>query len=104
PRTKFDKELFAQGVGNSICGAIGALPMTGVIVRSSANVNAGAKTRASAIFHGVWILLCVLFCTPILVLIPKASLAALLVYTGAKLVSVKNIRELAHAGRGEVAI
>ncbi len=55
-RTNYNKELRAQGVGNFLCGLAGALPMTGVIVRSSANVQAGAKTRASTIFHGVWIL------------------------------------------------
>ena len=57
PRTKYDKELSAQGVGNMICGLLGVLPMTGVIVRSGANVDAGAATRASAILHGVWLLL-----------------------------------------------
>src|SRR5262245_36791943 len=57
PRTKFDRELLAQGVGNTVCGALGALPMTGVIVRSSANVQAGARTRLSAVLHGVWLLL-----------------------------------------------
>ena len=56
PRTKYDKELSAQGVGNAICGLLGVLPMTGVIVRSSANVESGGKTRASAILHGVWLL------------------------------------------------
>ncbi|MFO6986455.1 SulP family inorganic anion transporter [Pseudomonas aeruginosa] len=53
PRSDMDRELSAQGVGNMLCGLLGALPMTGVIVRSSANVNAGARTRASAIFHGL---------------------------------------------------
>ena len=57
PRTKYDRELTAQGVGNTICGLLGVLPMTGVIVRSGANVEAGAETRASAIMHGVWLLL-----------------------------------------------
>ena len=57
PRTKYDKELSAQGVGNAICGLLGVLPMTGVIVRSSANVDAGAVTRTSAILHGVWLLI-----------------------------------------------
>jgi len=104
PRTKFDKELFAQGVGNTLCGAVGALPMTGVIVRSSVNVTAGAKSRLSAILHGVWILLFVVFCTPLLVLIPKAALAALLVYTGFKLINPAHIKELLHAGRGEALI
>jgi hypothetical protein len=59
-RSDFDRELSAQGVGNMLCGVLGALPMTGVIVRSSANVQAGAQTRASAIFHGLWLLAFVL--------------------------------------------
>lgn len=104
PRTKYDKELVAQGAGNTICGLLGALPMTGVIVRSSVNVNSGAKSRLSAILHGVWILLFVLFCKPLLVLIPKAALAALLVYTGYKLVNVKEIKKLTRIGKREVAI
>jgi len=57
PRTKYDRELAAQGLGNSICGILGVLPMTGVIVRSGANVEAGAVTRLSAIMHGFWLLL-----------------------------------------------
>jgi MFS superfamily sulfate permease-like transporter len=104
PRTNFDKELFAQGVGNTFCGVVGALPMTGVIVRSSVNVTAGARSRLSAILHGCWILLFVVFCTPLLVLIPKAALAALLVYTGFKLINPAHIKELLHAGRGEAII
>ena len=56
PRTNYDRELVAQGVGNVVCGVLGALPMTGVIVRSSANVEAGGKTRLSAILHGLWLL------------------------------------------------
>ena len=57
PRTDYDKELMAQGAGNTVCGALGALPMTAVIVRSSANVQAGARTKASRVLHGVWLLL-----------------------------------------------
>ena len=104
PRTRFDKELVAQGVGNTICGAVGALPMTGVIVRSSVNVSAGAKSRVSAILHGVWILLFVLLCRPLVEQIPRASLAALLVYTGYKLINMKEIRKLGRIGRREVVI
>ncbi|WP_455389832.1 SulP family inorganic anion transporter, partial [Petrachloros mirabilis] len=52
PRTRYNKELFAQGAGNALCGLLGVLPLTGVVVRSSANVQAGARTRASAIMHG----------------------------------------------------
>jgi len=78
--------------------------MTGVIVRSSANVEAGAKTRLSAILHGFWILACVAALPFILNRIPTASLAAILVFTGFKLVSPKAVRSLLHYGKSEVAI
>lgn len=57
PRTHYDRELIAQGTGNAVCGVLGALPMTAVIVRSSANVQAGARTKAARVLHGVWLLL-----------------------------------------------
>ena len=98
-RSDFDKELTAQGVGNMLCGLVGALPMTGVIVRSSANVQAGATTRLSAIFHGVWLLAFVLLLSSVLQSIPIASLAGVLVYTGFKLVDLKAFRGLARYGR-----
>jgi MFS superfamily sulfate permease-like transporter len=104
PRTDYDRELAAQGVGNLICGALGALPMTGVIVRSSANVQAGAKTRASAFLHGVWLLATVAIFPWLLDHIPTASLAAILVYTGFKLVDTARIRRIAGFGRAELAI
>ncbi|MEQ7920967.1 SulP family inorganic anion transporter [Xanthomonas sp. WHRI 1810A] len=98
-RSDFDKELSAQGVGNMLCGLLGALPMTGVIVRSSANVQAGAKTRLSAIFHGLWLLAFVLLLSSVLQSIPVASLAGVLVYTGVKLVDLKALRGLGRYGR-----
>jgi MFS superfamily sulfate permease-like transporter len=103
-RTDYDRELFAQGVGNSICGVLGVLPMTGVIVRSSANIQAGGKTRLSAVLHGVWLLIFVVALGFLLRQIPTASLAAILVYTGLKLVNIKDIRKLAIFGKSEVAI
>ena len=93
-RTDYDKELRAQGVGNLLCGVAGALPMTGVIVRSSANVQAGAATRASAILHGAWILLFVAALPFVLTRIPMAALGAILVVTGFRLVSVRHARHL----------
>jgi MFS superfamily sulfate permease-like transporter len=96
PRTDYDKELRAQGIGNFLCGAVGALPMTGVIVRSSANVQAGAVTRASTIMHGVWILAFVLGLPWLLREIPMAALAGILVVTGWRLVSVEHARHLFH--------
>lgn len=103
-RTDYNRELAAQGVGNMICGFLGALPMTGVIVRSSANVQAGAQTRNSAIFHGVWLLAFVAAFPQLLRLIPTASLAGILVYTGYKLVNIAEIRKLQSYGRSEVLI
>jgi MFS superfamily sulfate permease-like transporter len=104
PRARYDKELSAQGIGNTLCGLIGALPMTGVIVRSSANVQAGAKTRKSAIFHGIWILAFVLLFPSALRLIPTATLAGVLVFTGFKLVETQHLRKLAAYGRMPVVI
>jgi MFS superfamily sulfate permease-like transporter len=103
-RTQYDKELRAQGIGNLICGALGALPMTGVIVRSAANVEAGATSRISAILHGGWLLLAVVAFPFVLNEIPTAVLAAILVYTGYKLVNVAQIRKIAEFGRQELAI
>jgi MFS superfamily sulfate permease-like transporter len=103
-RTQYDKELRAQGIGNLICGALGALPMTGVIVRSAANVEAGATSRISAILHGGWLLLAVVAFPFVLNEIPTAVLAAILVYTGYKLVNIAQIRKIAEFGRQELAI
>jgi MFS superfamily sulfate permease-like transporter len=104
PRTHYDKELRAQGIGNLICGAFGALPMTGVIVRSSANIDAGAKTRLSAILHGVWILALVVFLPFMLATIPISALAALLVYTGYKLINPAQMKTLWSYSRGEFGV
>lgn len=98
-RSDFDRELSAQGIGNMLCGLLGALPMTGVIVRSSANVQAGARTRLSAIFHGIWLLAFVVLLSAVLQSIPVASLAGVLVYTGMKLVDLKAFRGLGRYGR-----
>lgn len=104
-RTNYNKELRAQGIGNLLCGVAGALPMTGVIVRSSANVQAGAQTRLSAILHGAWILGFVALLPWLLREIPMAALGAVLVVTGAKLVNLKHVRHLfAHYGLLPAAI
>ncbi|HEY9682218.1 MAG TPA: SulP family inorganic anion transporter [Oculatellaceae cyanobacterium] len=103
-RTNYDRELTAQGVGNLVCGILGVLPMTGVMVRSGVNVAAGAKTRLSNIMHGVWLLLFVCLLPSVLKLIPVSSLAALLVFTGYKLMDFKTIKDLSKFGKSEVAI
>jgi MFS superfamily sulfate permease-like transporter len=103
-RTKYDRELWAQGVGNVLCGVVGALPMTGVIVRSAANVKAGAKTRLSAILHGLWMLLFVLFLAPLLRMIPVSALAGILVYIGFQLIDFKGFFRLWKESKSEALI
>lgn len=80
-----NRELIAQGVGNIFSGLLGGIPITSVIVRSSVNINAGGQTKLSAILHGVFLLVSVLFISQILNMIPLASLAAILLVTGYKL-------------------
>lgn len=83
--TDKDRELKAQGVGNLLSGLIGGLPITSVIVRSSANVNSGAQSRMSTIMHGLMLLLSVALIPMVMNQIPLAALAAILIYTGFKL-------------------
>jgi MFS superfamily sulfate permease-like transporter len=104
PRTQYDKEMIAQGAGNTLCGLLGALPMTAVIVRSSANVNAGAKTKASRVLHGVWILLFAAALPSALALIPIPTLAGILVHAGWKLIPFRQIVPLWRSHRGEALI
>src|ERR1700752_2425077 len=91
PRTDFDRELIGQGVANVVSGTVGGLPVTGVIVRSSTNVNAGAKSRASAILHGVWILVFKVPFSELVEEIPSAALAGLLIVIGIQLLKPANI-------------
>ncbi len=87
--TDKNRELIAQGSGNMISGLIGGIPVTSVIVRSSANVEAKAESKASTIMHGLWLLLSVLLIPTILNLIPLSALAAILIATGYKLAKPK---------------
>ncbi|MFD7660464.1 SulP family inorganic anion transporter [Actinosynnema sp. NPDC059797] len=104
PRTKYDKELVAQGVGNTVCGVLGALPMTAVIVRSSANVEAGARTRLSRVLHGAWLLLFVVLLPGVLAYVPLAVLAALLVQAGWKLLAPGRVLALFRTDRAEAGV
>ena len=88
-----NKELLAQGIGNIACGFIGGLPVTSVIVRSSANISAGAKSKLAAIFHSVLLLVSVLLLPNLLALIPNACLAAILIMTGFKLTKLAIFKE-----------
>jgi MFS superfamily sulfate permease-like transporter len=104
PRANYNRELLSQGVGNSLSGLLGGLPMTGVIVRSATNVAAGARTRKSTMLHGLWLLLFVAALPFVLRMVPTASLAAVLVYTGYKLVNPANVRRLLRFGGAPMII
>ncbi len=91
PRTDYNRELLGQGAANIVSGTIGGLPVTGVIVRSSTNVSAGAKSRASAILHGVWILLFTVPFAELVEEIPAAALAGLLIVIGIQLLKPAHI-------------
>ncbi|WP_279581157.1 SulP family inorganic anion transporter [Fodinicola feengrottensis] len=96
PRVKLDRELIGQGTANVVSGALGGYPVTGVIVRSSTNVKAGARSRVSAVLHGVWIVAAVALLAAHIERIPVAALAGLLVVIGLQLVNIKHIRHLRH--------
>lgn len=104
PKTQYNRELVAEGLGNVVCGILGVLPVTGVIVRSTANVNAGARTRLSGFLHGVWLLLFVMLIPGVLAHIPVAALAAILVFTGVKLTKFQFARILWGQDKGEALI
>jgi carbonic anhydrase len=89
-----NRELFAQGVGNTFSGLLGGIPLTSVIVRSSANINAGAASKVSAVLHGLLLLICAFAIPHLLNLIPLASLAAILILTGYKLAKVAIFKDM----------
>ncbi|MGW0202471.1 SulP family inorganic anion transporter [Nonomuraea sp. NPDC003201] len=101
-RADLDQELTGQGVANMVTGALGGLPVAGVIVRSTANVQAGARTRWSAILHGVWVLVFAIGFGWTIKLIPLEALAALLVFIGVQMVNLGHIRKV--HGHGEVPV
>lgn len=96
--TPTNKELKAQGIGNIASGLLGGLPITQVIVRSSANINSGGKSKLSTIMHGVLLMLTVIFIPSILNLIPLASLAAILLMVGYKLAKVQLFKQMFKLG------
>lgn len=97
--TPVNQELIAQGIGNMTCGLLGAIPITAVIVRGSANVQAGARTKLSAFTHGLFLLLAVIFVPFLLNKIPYASLAAILLMTGYNLTKPKLYHNMFNLGR-----
>ncbi|MDH0564098.1 bifunctional SulP family inorganic anion transporter/carbonic anhydrase [Acinetobacter courvalinii] len=93
-----NRELWAQGAGNIVSGLIGGMPVTSVIVRSSVNANTGARSKCSTIFHGILLLLAILFFVPLMNMIPLSALAAILIVTGFKLTHPKLFKQLYQKG------
>ncbi|MGW7285297.1 SulP family inorganic anion transporter [Streptomyces sp. NPDC054847] len=94
PRADLDRELAGQGAANMVSGALGGLPVTGVAVRSSANVSAGAVSRNSTMLHGLWVVVAALLLVPVLDLIPLAALAALVMVVGVQMVNITHLRSV----------
>jgi carbonic anhydrase len=101
---KLDQELTAQGAANIFSGVLGGLPMTAVMVRSAANVNSGAQTRWSTVFHGVWIAAFVGFLPGLISKVPLTALAAVLVLTGYKLLNIPHLVHSLKTDRKEGAL
>lgn len=104
PRTRYNTELVAQGAGNTVAGILGALPITAVVARSSANVQAGAKTRLSRTLHGLWLLAFALLLPQVLALIPISVLAGVLVHSGWKLLAPEEFPKMWRQDRGEFVV
>ncbi|MFE3827659.1 bifunctional SulP family inorganic anion transporter/carbonic anhydrase [Streptomyces sp. NPDC059092] len=94
PRARLDRELAGQGAGNVVSGALGGLPVTGVAVRSAANVAAGGVSRDSTMLHGLWVAVAALLLVPVLDLIPLAALAALVMVVGVQMVNITHLRSV----------
>lgn len=103
-RSNTNKDLFAVGIGNMICGMVGALPMISEVVRSSANLGNGAKSKYANIIHGVFILAFVALVPQLLHVIPAAALAAVLTFTGYRLASPHHWKESWHVGPEQFAV
>lgn len=100
----YNSELKAQGAGNIVAGLLGGLPMISEVVRSSANVGFGARTKLSNFFHGVCLLLAMLLLIPFIEMIPNAALAAMLIFAGYRLAAPKEFIHTFHIGKEQLAI
>jgi MFS superfamily sulfate permease-like transporter len=99
--SNINRELYAQGIGNTLSGLVGGIPITSVIVRSSANVYAGGRTRLSSLIHGVLLLATAFLIPAVLNLIPLACLASILLIVGYKLSSIAVMRQMWREGTAQ---
>ncbi|MGZ3864389.1 MAG: SulP family inorganic anion transporter [Bacteroidia bacterium] len=97
-KTNYNKDLWSVGLGNTISGFLGGLPMISEVARSSANVSYGARTRWSNFFHGLFLLLAILVAVPVIEMIPNVALAAMLVFVGFRLAHPRQFRHMWHVG------
>ncbi len=104
PRTHYNRELTAQGIGNTLCGLLGGIPITGVIIRSSTNVLAGAKSKWSNVFSGIWLFTFVALFPSLLAEVPQAVLAAVLIHSVTKLIRVGDLKHLWEYDRFAVVV
>ena len=103
-KSNFNKDLIAVGIGNTISGLLGGLAMISEVARSSANVSNGARTRWANFFHGLFLLLAVLFAVSFIEMIPNAALAAMLIFVGFKLAHPKEFKHMLHIGKSQFVI
>ncbi|MCD6068624.1 MAG: sulfate transporter [Bacteroidetes bacterium] len=103
-KTDFNKDIIGVGIGNTLCGIVGALPMISEVARSSANIGYGGKTRWANFFHGIFLLFAVLFAVPFIEMIPNVALAAMLVFVGFRLAHPREFKHMYHIGIDQLAI
>lgn len=103
-KSNFNKDLMAVGIGNSLAGILGGLPMISEVARSSANVANGARTRWANFFHGVFLLVAVFFAVNLIEMIPNAALAAMLIFVGFRLAHPKEFAHVWQIGKGQFII
>lgn len=103
-KSDFNKDLIAVGIGNTLSGLLGGLPMISEVARSSANVSNGAQTRWANFFHGLFLLVAVLFAVPFIEMIPNAALAAMLIFVGFRLAHPREFIHMKHLGTQQLIV